>query len=373
MQFHWIVLDGIVLLALLVWVYRRRALKGVTYARHFSRTVAYEGDTIEMVERIANRKLLPVPWLRLESLMPRALVFGQQAGLDIRSGERFQNHQSLFSLRPYRQITRRHRVLCAKRGWYRLQSATMTAGDPLGLATVVRRFPLELELLVYPRGVPLRELPLPSHSWLGDIAVRRWIAEDPFLVAGVREYRSGDPLRAVNWNATARTGTLQVHKRDYTADHRLMICLNLEVTETMWNVVTDPDRIEQGIRYAASALEYAIGLGLAAGFLCNGWVAGQEKRPVRAEPETGSLQAARLLETMAKLQLELSANMAWLLEQEAEAGAQDADYLIVTCHTDEKLRKAADRLKRQGNGVEWMLIPPSPSPASAPEPGRAGA
>jgi hypothetical protein len=65
--------------------------------------------------------------------------------------------------------------------------------------------------------------------------------------------------------------------------------------------------------------------------------------------------------------------MAWLLEQEAEAGAQDADYLIVTCHTDEKLRKAADRLKRQGNGVEWMLIPPSPSPASAPEPGRAGA
>jgi len=357
LPFHWVVLDGVILFVLLAWIYRRRALKHVTYERHFSHATAYEGDHIEMVEKIANRKLLPIPWLRLESFLSRDLVFGKQANLDIRSGELFQNHLSLFSMRSYRQIVRRHDIQCRNRGLYRIESATMTAGDPLGMVRVSRQYSLSLELLVYPSTVNLRDIPLPSHSLLGDLLVKRWIVEDPFLISGVREYRPGDSFRSVNWKATARTGALQVHRRDFTADHRLMICLNVETSGSMWGTATDPRRIELGIRYAATIAGHAIAGGIQTGFLCNGRLIDQAPASVCLPPLGGSLQHEEILTKLAKLQLKSSANMAYLLNEELERAAVRTDYLIITCHRDDKLRQAVDQLKQRGHGTEWLEIP----------------
>jgi uncharacterized protein (DUF58 family) len=345
------------LLAATAWLYRRRALRQVGYERSFSVRAAYEGDTIEMIEKISNRKLLPLPWLRLESLLSSRLVFEKQANLDIRGGDIFQNHISLFSLRPYRQIVRRHRVRCAARGWYRLDSATMTAGDPFGLSHTSLQCPMSLQLVVYPKPLPWHELPLPSHSWLGDVAVRRWIVEDPFLTSGVRPYRPGDGFKSLNWKATARTGELQVHQRDFTADHRLWICLNFEVSAVMWKQVTVPERIELGIRYAASAAEYALGQGIETGFLCNGWLLDGPKRAVRLEPGGGAVQMQRILEAMAKLELEAVVHFPDLLKEELAAGTAGADFLVITCHTDGGIAERLEELRMQGNGVQVMTVP----------------
>jgi uncharacterized protein (DUF58 family) len=347
----------VVLLGLISWIYRKNALRHMSYTRYFSKETAFEGEEVEMVERIVNRKLLPLPWVRLESLIASGLSFGKQSNLDIRSGELYQNHTSLFSLRPFRQITRRHKVYCAKRGIYRLDSATMTAGDPVGFTTSTKRFPLTLTLTVYPAMLALRELPLPNHSWLGDLAVRRWIVEDPFLSAGTREYRPGDPLQSVNWKATARTGQLQVHKKDYTADHRLMICLNFEVSENMWKAVTAPARIEQAIRYAASVATYAIGHGIETGFICNGLIKEDPTAAIRIAAQGGTAQLTELLTMMARLTLETTVSMHALLAREAAMDTTDTDFLIISCHQGEKLRESADVLQRYGNGVEWMLVP----------------
>lgn len=358
MPFYVILIDGVVLLAFLYFLYRRHALKNVHYSRRFSKDAVFEGEQIEMVEEIENRKLLPVPWLRLESHLSRSLQFERQANLAIRSGEMFQNHLSLFSLKPYRRIVRRHRIICAKRGFYTQDTATMTAGEPLGLVQVSSQLQLKLShVLVYPRIVPLREVPLPNHSWLGDITVRRWIAEDPFLAAGVREYAPGDPLSGVSWKATARTGKLQTFRKDHTADHRLVICLNVEIDSAMWKTVTEPERIEAGIRYAATLADYAIRSGMETGLVSNGRLIGEPKQPVRIEPAGGTIHAESLLACLAKLQLETASNMAYLLEQEAGFVRARTDYLIITCHREEKLAEAAEKLRRLGNGVEWLDIP----------------
>ncbi|MUG87048.1 DUF58 domain-containing protein [Paenibacillus timonensis] len=357
MQLPWLLVSAVLIIMLLAFVYRRRALKGISYRRYFTERAVFEGDTVEMVEVIANAKLLPLPWLRLESSIAAGLTFGRQSNLNIHAGEIYQNHSSLFYLRSYRQITRRHEVTCSRRGQYRLESATMTTGDPLGLNAEVKRFPLDLELLVYPRILELQELPLPNHSWLGELPVRRWIIEDPFLTAGIREYRPGDPLGNINWKATARTGELQVHKRDYTADHRLMIYLNLETSDSMWRTVIEPERIELGIRYAATVAEHALRSGLAAGFASNARLADGPNEPIRIEPHTSSDQLTLLLETMARMVLDRTASMIRMLEIEIEAGATDTDYLIISCHQGEKLAETAELLRQNGNGVEWMEIP----------------
>jgi Uncharacterized conserved protein (some members contain a von Willebrand factor type A (vWA) domain) len=192
MAFHFILLTFVLLMLLQAIFFRRIGLVRIRYDRRLSARSCFQDDEIEMVETIENRKWLPVPWLRVESQIPAGLRFGSQANLDISSGSIYQNHKSLFSLMPYTRITRRHTVKCAKRGYYRAESVTMTAGDLFGFASTARRIELGFELIVYPKPLLPEEWDLPTHSWMGEAVVRRWIVDDPFLIAGTREYRYGD-------------------------------------------------------------------------------------------------------------------------------------------------------------------------------------
>lgn len=357
MTLPWFIISTFLLMLFISTLYQRNALKKVNYTRYFSSQAVFEGESVEMVEEISNGKLLPLPWLRLESSIAQGLEFGSQENLGISSGEIYQNHLSLFYLRAYRHIKRTHKVRCVKRGLFRLDTATMTTGDLFGLSRSTQTFPLQLELMVYPIIVDLYELPLPIHSWLGELPVKRWIVHDPFLTAGTREYNPGDSLGSLNWKATARTGRMQVHKKDFTADSRLVICLNVEISDSMWRTVTDVERIELGIRYAATVADYAVGHGIETGFLCNGRLDGEGANdPVDAKP-MGRLDD--ILGLLARLHLDRTMPMSRLLEQEAEKGNIDTDYLIISCHLGPELQQAAEHLRLSGNGVEWLEIPAS--------------
>lgn len=71
MALPWFIFITVALLFLLAVIYERNGLKALSYTRYFSTKVAYEGDNLEMIEEIVNAKLLPLPWLRLESSIAR--------------------------------------------------------------------------------------------------------------------------------------------------------------------------------------------------------------------------------------------------------------------------------------------------------------
>lgn len=116
MSLPWFIASTFILLVLISLVYDRHALKKVSYTRYFSAKAVYAGEQVEMVEEIMNKKLLPLPWLRLESSIAKGLEFGNQENLGISSGEISQNHVSLFFLRSFRHIKRRHNITCRERG-----------------------------------------------------------------------------------------------------------------------------------------------------------------------------------------------------------------------------------------------------------------
>ncbi|MFE5317540.1 DUF58 domain-containing protein [Paenibacillus sp. NPDC056579] len=356
MSIHWLLFITLIVLVLQVILFRFFGDKGLTYHRYFSMKACFEGEEAEMVERIANRNLLPVPWLRLESLIHANLVFYSQSNLDINNGAMFQNHKSLFSLMPYTQVTRRHRMVCRKRGCYRLNTAALTHGDLLGMYKNTLKLELDAELLVYPKLAPLEEIALPSHSWQGDFSVRRWIVDDPFMITGVREYRYGDPLNGVNWKATARMGKLQVHQRDYTADHRLMIYLNVEDHEKMWNQVNDEELYERGLSYAAAIAQQAIDQGMETGFGTNAYTVDAPKEAVRVHPGSGSEQMTFILETMAKVVVARSIPFDTLLEEEVASGFSNRDILIITSYIGEKMKTPIEQLRYQGNSVDILQL-----------------
>ncbi|OXM87745.1 DUF58 domain-containing protein [Paenibacillus rigui] len=364
MAVHWFVLVTLLLLALQGMLFRLFGGRGLTYERYFGTRACYAGQEVELVERIANRSIRPLPWLRLESLMHASLQFRRQANLDIDSGTLFQNHKSFFSLMPFTQITRRHRIVTTKRGCYRLNTATLTSGDLLGLYRNTLRLSLDAELLVYPRPAELHEWELPSHSWMGDISVRRWIIDDPFMRAGAREYQSGDPLSGIHWKATARSGRLQVHQRDYTADHRLMIYLNVEDHAAMWSQVNDEALFELGMSYAAGIAQYAIEQGMAAGFGTNACDIDRPLDSVRVEPRNGSEQLELLLTTMARVVVARRIPFDTFLEEEAGSGLTNCDILILSAYVSDKMELPMEQLRHNGNAVEVLWLKPAADTAA---------
>lgn len=333
-------------------------LRKIHYTRRFGRATAYEGETVELIEVIRNAKPFPVPWLRVESRISPFLRFGHAGMGEEREIAAQQYHRSVFFLGPMSQVTRRHEVTCLKRGHYDVGSVALTAGDLVGLSLKSRQLTLPCELDVYPRILSEEELATPSTRWQGELVVRRWIMPDPFLTAGIRDYQPGDPLRDVHWRATARTGTLQVKVRDYTADPRMLVVLNVQTSEEQWGDLMDYEQegIEQGIRIAATLCMRALGAGVEAGFASNACLTGEkgQGKTIFVPARRSQAQANILLSTMARLLIHRETSFNTFLEElTLEKGI---DVVILSTYDSEELRARMERLRRNGNSATLLRL-----------------
>ncbi len=358
MSVVWILVSvGIAILvqALLVGLF---GMKGVSYERRFSRTRVYEGERVELVEVIRNRKLLPVPWIRVESRISPNLRFGRGGQSEEREISADQYHKSVFFLGPYSQITRRHEVTCLRRGHYEAGSVAMTSGDLVAMWMNTKQLNLSCALDVYPRLLDESELDTPSTRWQGELAVKRWIMPDPFLVSGIRDYRPGDPMRDVHWRASARTGTLQVKTRDYTADPRMLVVLNVQNSEEQWGDLMDYEQegIEQGVRIAATLCQRALNAGVEAGFATNACMIGEKGtgKTILIPSRRSNDQMEVLLTAMARMEIHREITFPTLLESLCDL--QGEDILILSTYDSEQIQARVDMLRQAGNSVTMMML-----------------
>ncbi|MFA9457035.1 DUF58 domain-containing protein [Halalkalibacter sp. AB-rgal2] len=353
MSIAWLIFLTLAFFFLQGVIYVKWGLRNIEYNRRFSQTTAYVGDEIEMIDEIANKKLIPVPWVRLESKINAHLVFGQVEG-----AERGDMHRTLFSLMPFQKIKRRQKVLCAKRGYYQFETVSMSTGDAVGFDETFQTVHSTASITVFPEIVNKEDIPLPSQSWLGELIVKRWIIEDPFLVAGVREYSSGDPMHTINWKATARSGSMQVNQYDYTADHHLMIYVNFDQTEDKWHPIIHEDLLEKALSYAASIAHESIELGIPTGFGCNSYLVSDSNKEnsIRLYPANGHSHLLAMLDQMAKAKMDISLAFYEFLEEDINRQLERTDILIITNIITEKVQMHIDILEENGNRVETLLL-----------------
>ncbi len=337
------------------FLFVRFGLRRIDYSRQLSRSSVFEGERVELVEVLQNRKILPVPRLRAESRMSPYLQFAS-SGLseNDRTVNNDQYHKSIFFLPPYNQVTRRYPVTCVKRGYYKLDSVSLTAGDLLGFGSKSRTQEINCTLSVYPRILSREEL-IHSRHWQGDISVRRWIAPDPFLVSGIRSYQQGDALRDVHWPATARTGALQVKARDYTANPKLLVLLNVQIREDQWGnlMKSEQEIVEHGLRLAATLCTQALRNGIEAGFGSNSSLS-KEDDPLLILPQSGSNQRHTLLEAMARFSMHRNLSFNTYLDRLQQI--RDTDVLILSAYDAEALRRHMHELEKRGNSVSLVRL-----------------
>lgn len=351
MTVAWFVLIIAVLLGVQTFLYRRFSLRKLSYHRYFEPGAVFEGDLAEMVEVLQNNKLLPLPWIRMESRLNSRLLFSRQVNLNI-TLEQF--HSSVFFLGAFQKITRRHKVLCTHRGHYCFYQTTLTCGDLFGMNDRSMEFKEKVEVYVYPQIPSFQELPTEALRWQGDVSARRWILPDPVLVNGIREYRQGDPLKDIHWNATARTGKLQVKTRDFTVAPRTLVILNVQCREELWGLMEpwEQETVEPSVRCAAALLDWAISQGIEAGLLTNGGMEEEQKEEYfYLPPAGGDASLEILLRALAELRIENKIHFSTLLERLVEQEFTGMDMVIVSPYWSDTLEDRLPALRAKGNTV----------------------
>lgn len=338
---------------------RRFAMRGITYTRTFSRPAAFVGETVEMVEVLRNRKLLPLPWLWVESRMSHALHFTSEQGSgslrETDSDALF--HRSVFYLAPFSQVTRRHTVRLERRGRFAVGSVALRAGDLFGMANQMTELDTGAAITIYPRLLSGASPQQPSSRWQGDLIVRRWIVPDPFLIGGIREWRPGDAQRDVHWAATARTGRLQVKTHDYTASPCLLVVLNVQMHEHQWDNLMpyEQQAVENGISLAATVCTRALAAGLEAGFAANAPIAPMPSlEPVILMPAQYAGRDTDLLEAMARLRIVRALNFHTFLDSLGQPTG--LDILVLSAYTSELIDQRLEALRHMGNSVALLPL-----------------
>ncbi len=349
----WVLTLALAVIAILQrWLLNTFGLKGLSYTRRFSKKAAWAGEEAEMIEVIRNDRLFFIPWLRAESRISPFLRLGKQDNLAV-SGERY--HKSIFTLRPFQQITRRHRVRLLKRGEYDVGNVALTAGDLFGFGGKGLDLYAPARILVYPKLLEEKDLPLPVSRLQGDLIVRRHYLTDPFLVNGIRGYRPGDPIRDIHWPASARMGGLQVKTHDYTADTKLLVVINAQMSESQWGELMDyeQDMIERAISIAATVCLRVLSAGVAAGFAANMPLEDGEP-PALLPPENHSAREEELLAAFARLKILRCRNFLSFLDD--LSFLRGTDILILSAYTSEAIEEKAALLRALGNTVTLHLL-----------------
>ncbi|GAC1445058.1 MAG: DUF58 domain-containing protein [Chloroflexota bacterium] len=285
----------------------RYALARVTYERSLVPVRLFRDDEANLVVRVTNNKLLPLASLTITDPIRFGLIRPSDdlddillfsGGIQILDdlGHALVNRTAVA---PFQVVTRTYTVKGLRRGVYTLGPAVLSAGDPFGIFRREVTLGGSLEIMVYPRLFKPDEIGLPFRQSMGELVARRSLYEDPTLLAGSREYRPGDPLHRMHWKSTARTGELQVRVNDPSTTAQIMMVLNLNTFQHVWQGV-DLDRMESAIDVAASFGTWALDKGFAVGVRSNGVVPGMESTP-RMPPSANPRQSSHLLEHLSRL------------------------------------------------------------------------
>ena len=333
-------------------IYHLLALRGLTYSCSLLHDKIYEGEDNELTEIIENRKLLPLLWLRIETRFSETMLFTKNDNTRVRAGV---FHRSVVTMQPLRRNRRLYKIVCTKRGYYRLGAATMTTGDLLGLARKTLSHSSAVGLHVYPIPMKRADINLPARSFQGDIIVRRFFLPDPFMPAGIRDYTTSDPQNMINWKASAKSGKLVVQRCDFTSDSKLYVFFNTDYSHNSWDNYSPfkAQAMEDMLRILAAVVDLSVSNGQKTALYTNS-NGSREDKEICVAPAMGRKHKEELFMAMAEINFVRTRSFHALLSEVGES-ITDADILLMTRYVTDEIKAEAGKLRRLGNKVEIFI------------------
>jgi len=344
-------------------LWSRASLARIDYVRTIPTRRAFVGEAVNLSFSLTNRKALPVPWIEIRDSVPEKAPPEDEPGRPGGGPETLLMNRST-SLAWYERVRWNHRFRCKARGYFQFGPALLRSGDVFGFFPAFAQDETLQHLTVLPKVLPLRDIGLPSQRPFGETASGSSIFEDQSRVVGLRDYRPGDPLKRIDWKATARSQRLQSRLYDPAATLTMLIAVNVSTLEHPWEGY-NPLLLERAIAVAASIASYAEEKRYAAGLAANCTYPNAD-RHVWLAPSRNPDQLTRILESLAMVSPYVLAPLEDVLRRRAERLPFGATVVLVAGYLTEGLHAYLSRghNRRDRWFMVWVgdLMPPDLGP-----------
>ena len=352
-----------ILLALFIirLLYRRAGLNKLDIQVSFSKPRATEGSSLTITTVLTNAMWLPLPWVSVKLKVSKHLIFSDMENAQVTD---FFYRNDLYNILMRQRITRRLSFVCGKRGYYTIPRVDIAAWDILMEAKSAAVAECNAHLTVYPSTLPIDEVDDICVEIYGQLKAQSIMYPDPFSFRGIREYSTHDPLKAVNFKASAKAQELMVNLWEYNNARQVILLYNLQRYSVWHNEVLD----EYSIKLVASLAERLTTANVPVRFITNGLSIQIDDAPAltgKSEIENateitegiGDMQLERILEALAYLDIEQSdvAPFADILTKTAEAYKYEPEYWIISTYHEPELEAAYKELMDKGARTVWVL------------------
>jgi len=322
-------------------VWSRMSLAGISYTSRLERERVFPGQEVILRVKVENAKFLPV-WLQMSVPVDPEHFFPSGEESFLRESGLLWYQRALFQW----ELTPR------RRGVYRVGPPRMKVGDLLGF------FPREKEtqggshLVVYPRLVSLKSLPLPRHDFFGVPGPKSPVT-DPVYMVGTRDYQQWQPARYIHWKATARHGRLQEKVFEPTGQEKVLLVVEVD----QFQKENEEAEFERTLEVVASVAVRLDRTGHAVGFATNGAVVGggPSTVPMGRNPH----QIPAVLELLARLRMESTGDILTVLRRGIRL-PWGASCVHFSCEQGPTTLTMSNYLRRRKTPVLFMVCrPPS--------------
>jgi uncharacterized protein (DUF58 family) len=269
-------------------LWTRWSLAGIECSVGLDRRRVFPGEKLVLKATAANRKILPV---RLEVRTPvGGLLHGDAAETAVKAET---------GLLWYQKASFRWELTALRRGIHKIGPVGIVSGDLFGFFPKEKEMAETIEVVVYPRLIPLKTLSLPRRDFFG-IPGAESPVDDPVYILGTRDYQHGRPAKYIHWKATARHHKLQEKIFEPSAQEKILLVVDVGPFARDGAA----EAFEHMLETVASVAVRLAERGCAVGLATNGRMAGEGSFivPVTRNPR----QLAILLEALARIQMEPS-------------------------------------------------------------------
>ena len=317
----------VLVLSIAARIWERFAFRSVTHSRSISRQRAFIGDTVEYSVSLDNDKVLPLIWVDIQDSFPDGLDL---TGATMRGTglEANRQHTITTSLLPYQKATWKYSLTCSERGYHRIGPVRLRTGDIFGFSSAETRYTKFDHLLVFPRVLDVEGLVFPPEHPMGEIRGSKPIYFDTNRVVGQRDYQARDPMKHIDWKATARARSLQTRVFEPVVSLNMLIVMNGATREHSWQG-SNRRLFERTVTVAASVASLADRRGFSYGVVSNAVASYTGKWinvPIGASPS----QLSMTLEALAMAAPYVVAPLSEVINSERDSLPAGATVLLVT-------------------------------------------
>ena len=293
------------------------SLAGLEYKSVINRERLFPGESFTLKIRLENTKWLPV-WVRV-----------RLSEIDSKSRDS--------GLLWRQRVDFDWELTAPKRGIYPIGPPRLLVGDLLGFFPKEKKTEAR-QIIVYPRIVHLKHLPIPELDFFGTPGTKSPV-QDPVYILGTRDYQHSRPARYIHWKASARHNRLQEKIFEPAEQSKVLIAMDVEG----FSGTCSEEAFESALEIVASLALQFDRKGYAFGFVTNGKIngIGTTILPVARNPR----QLPTLLETLARLTMTPGKGLIHKIIEDLSL-PQGTSAVLLVCEGDSSTLTTKETLER---------------------------